>query len=185
MAILGCYPRLILTRFTLICVLFSCANVFALASLKNVHRDVANIERSGIPIVLIITSSTCHVCEQLKREIFEPMALNSDYDTRMTVRELMLDSSENIIGFDGQPVSAAQLAGRYDATLTPSVLFLGAGGREVAKRLIGISNIDYYGWYLDKSLARASKQIRDNRRTVLTLGKTAKAQHTQPQIQAN
>jgi hypothetical protein len=56
-------------------------------------------------------------------------------------------------------VSVCTFARRYGAEVTPTSLFMDGQGRELADRIVGISNIEYYGFYLDKAIASASKAM--------------------------
>ena len=52
----------------------------------------------------------------------------------------------------------AELVRAWKVTIAPTVLFLGAGGREVAERLEGGSP-DFYSGYLDQRLEQARRAI--------------------------
>jgi hypothetical protein len=44
--------------------------------------------------------------------------------------------------------------------VTPTLLFLDAGGTEVAEKMVGINNIEFYGFYLLKNLQAAHEQLK-------------------------
>jgi hypothetical protein len=61
--------------------------------------------------------------------------------------------------------SVLAFARRYGAEVMPTLLFLDGKGRELADRIVGISNIEYYGFYLDKAIASATKAMAESETT--------------------
>ena len=61
--------------------------------------------------------------------------------------------------FDGKPTTVAAQVKAWNATFTPTVLFLGSQGQELAERLVGIAVPDFYGAYLDQRLVTARKAL--------------------------
>jgi thioredoxin-related protein len=116
--------------------------------------------RTGrLPILLLISRSDCPYCELLKHEILRPMLISGDYDGRVLIRELLIDSELPVRDFDGRAVVPDALAKRYRARLTPTVLFLDDRGRELAERIIGINTVDFYGYYLDAAIDEAGAHL--------------------------
>ena len=116
--------------------------------------------RSGhMPILLLVSQEDCPYCEILKREILEPMLIIGEYDGRVLIRELFIDSELPVRDFDGQTITPDELARRYRARLTPTVLFLDDRGRELTKPMIGINTVEFYGYYLDAAIDTARKHL--------------------------
>jgi thioredoxin-related protein len=113
----------------------------------------------GVPIMLVFTREECDFCELLKSAVVQPMILSGEYEDRAIIREVMIDKGPDLVDFEGRTVSPFSVANDFDALLSPTVVFVGPGGREVGKRLIGINNVDMYLWYLDKSLAEGAQAI--------------------------
>jgi hypothetical protein len=117
--------------------------------------------RSGhMPILLVASRADCPYCELLKREILEPMLVSGEYDGRVLIRELLIDSELPVRDFDGQAIAPDALAQRYQVRLTPTVLFLDHQGRELTEPMIGISTVDFYGYYLDAAIDTARARLR-------------------------
>ena len=70
------------------------------------------------------------------------------------------DRSSNLQGFDGSMTTPADQTGAWKARFTPTVLFLGPDGKELAERLVGIAVPDFYGEYLDERLRQARARLR-------------------------
>ena len=110
----------------------------------------------GQPLVLLISLPGCVYCELVRRSYLIPLLANTG------LQAWQLDSTNRIaplMGFDGKPTTAAQQAKVWKATFTPTVLFLGSQGQELAERLVGIAVPDFYGAYLEQRLATARKAL--------------------------
>jgi hypothetical protein len=110
------------------------------------------------PLVLLISLPGCPYCELVRRNYLLPMRSEGLHAWQLDIT----DRRETIRDFSGKLTSGAELARRWKASLTPTVLFLDADGREIAARLAGVASADFYGAYLDESLAQARRALRKN-----------------------
>lgn len=117
-------------------------------------------EQKNLPILLIVSQDYCPFCERLKEEIIAPMQISGDYEDRVVIAEIFLDSSTRIANFDNRPVEPGAIAEAYQVWVTPTLLFLDHRGREIHKRMLGVNTIEMYGYYLDESLAAALHAVR-------------------------
>ncbi len=111
---------------------------------------------TGQPLVLLISLPGCVYCELVRRSYLMPLLPEHG------VQALQLDvtnKSTPLIGFDGKPTTAASQAKAWKATFTPTVLFLGSQGQELAERLVGIAVPDFFGAFLEQRLAAARKVL--------------------------
>ncbi len=106
----------------------------------------------GEPLVLLISLPGCVYCELVRRSYLLPARLN---DGLQAWQLNVTDKTTPLLGFDGQPTTAAAQANAFKASFTPTVLFLGSQGQELAERLVGIAVPDFYGAYLEQRLATA------------------------------
>ncbi len=119
---------------------------------------------AGVPIVLMVSREYCPMCARLKREVLGPMALSGEYADRAIMREIKIDPGERVRDFDGRDVAAAELAERYHAFLTPTLLFLDGRGAELAPRILGVQNTDFFGHYVDQAIGLARDRLRSGSR---------------------
>ena len=106
----------------------------------------------GQPLVLLISLPGCVYCELVRRSYLMPLL------AEIGLQVWQLDVSNRtapLIGFDGKPTTAAAQANAWKATFTPTVLFFGSQGQELAERLVGIAVPDFYGAYLEQRLVTA------------------------------
>lgn len=121
----------------------------------------ADASARKLPIVLAIVAEDCPYCVQLEREFLKPMMISGDYEgKRALVRTLHLDRYSKLEDFSGKSSFARDIADHYNVFVTPTLLFLGGDGEELAERMIGINSVDFYGAYLDAGIDRSLKQLR-------------------------
>lgn len=112
-----------------------------------------------LPIVLLVSTSDCSYCMLLKDEVLNPMMKSREYDDRALIGELMLDSGEPLRGFAGHSVRRGELASRFNAKVTPTLLFLDPDGAEIAPRMVGVNTVEMFGFYLDRAIDAARKRL--------------------------
>jgi len=116
--------------------------------------------QENLPILLIVSQHHCPFCERLKEDIIYPMQISGEYEDKVIIAEILLDSSIDILDFKGNPVKPGVIADSYEVWVTPTLLFLDHTGREVHKRMLGVNTIEMYSYYLDETLAAALKAVR-------------------------
>jgi len=118
-------------------------------------------EQRCAPVLLEFAAEYCHYCALLEREILGPTLLDQAYTARVTMRKLMIDNSRALQDFDQHTTDAARIAGRYKVHVTPTLLFVDSHGEEIAKRLVGVASLDFYGGYLDAALDQSRDRLRE------------------------
>ncbi|MGB1108856.1 MAG: thioredoxin family protein [Gammaproteobacteria bacterium] len=126
---------------------------------EDLQADAALARANGIPILLVVTQHYCGFCETLKDEVIRPMILSGDYDDRVLIRELVSDDRGGVRDFDGVKRDAGDIARRYRAWLTPTLVFLGPDGQQLQDNIRGVNTLDYYSYYVDEAIAAARKRV--------------------------
>lgn len=131
----------------------------AIPPAADLQRDATLVRRSGLPILLLVVAPGCHYCTVVEERFIKPMIRGRSYAGKVLFRRLQLDTP-TVVDFDGRRVGARALARAHGVRLTPTVLFLGPHGEELAARVVGISNEYYYGGLIDEGInaARAALQ---------------------------
>ena len=126
-------------------------------------EDLSSLGRDSsdrhIPIVLMFSSRHCEYCERLEAEFLVPMKRSGEYEDKALIRKLDLDRLTRVVDFNGEKIDAEALADRYDVDVTPTVVFLDHQGRQLAKRLIGLGNVFFYGGLLDEAIEIAHGKL--------------------------
>jgi len=108
------------------------------------------------PLVILVSLPGCPYCEVVRRNYLLPL----QRDAGLQAWQLNIsDKTTPLIGFDGKATTAAAQIAAWKAGFTPTVLFLGPQGQEIAERLVGLGSNDFYGAYLDERLATARKAL--------------------------
>lgn len=126
--------------------------------LKNLQQDM---ELAGGRFLLVLVSQPgCSYCTLVEEEILKPMQVSGNYDNQLLFRNLIIHDGQQLKDHQGKAVSANKFARRYNSPLTPTLLFLDpATGEELAEKMIGITTIDMYGYYVDKAVRQASNRL--------------------------
>jgi hypothetical protein len=85
------------------------------------------------------------------------MIRRGDLDERIELREVSLDTDFELVDFQGSTTKGLEFAQRYDAYVTPTLLFLDALGNSLTEPLVGTGNIEFYSFYLQQKIDEASR----------------------------
>ena len=124
----------------------------------DLYQDAQLAKQKAVPIVVMFSQDGCAYCGIVREQFLKPMLRSGDYDNKALIREVKIDSFEDVRNFDGKRIPSDQLSTIYRAYLTPTVVIFDSKGR-THHRLLGISNEYYYGGELDDAIDRAYSYI--------------------------
>ncbi|HYW57214.1 MAG TPA: hypothetical protein VE934_09645 [Polaromonas sp.] len=108
------------------------------------------------PLVLLISLPGCPYCELVRRNYLLPaQRTGSLHAWQLNIS----DRTTPLVGFDGKLTTAAAQVAEWKAGFTPTVLFLGAAGQDLAERLVGLASLDFYGAYFEERVATARRAL--------------------------
>ncbi len=111
--------------------------------------------RDGQPLVLMVSLPGCPWCELLRRNYLTPMRAEG-----LPAFEFMVnDRSSALRDFQGQSLSPEALARQWKVSMTPTLLFFGREGQEIAPRIEGVASADFIGAVIDERLAEARRKL--------------------------
>ena len=122
----------------------------------SLRQAALQAKAKGQPMVLLISLPGCVYCELVRRSYLMPLLPESG------LQAWQLDVNNTraaLTGFDGRPTHAAAQAKAWKATFTPTVLFLGSQGQELAERLVGIAVPEFFGAFLTERLETARQAL--------------------------
>jgi thioredoxin-related protein len=144
-------------------ILASCALAAAAAEPIALARDLAADGRaardSGRVIVVLYGTADCPYCRKVRDLFLGPMSADPAAAKQVLVREIDVESSRPIVGFDGRPTSHAALGKARRARVVPYVVFLGPRGEPLADPLVGIASADLYGGLLERRIETARAKL--------------------------
>lgn len=121
---------------------------------QSLQGELARALAARQPLVVMVSLHGCPWCKVVREHYLAPMHA----DEGLPVVQVDWGSAQATQTVDGTPITHGELARAWKIKLAPTVLFLGAGGREVAERLEGGAP-DFYSAYLDQRLAQARQAV--------------------------
>ncbi len=139
-------------------------------------KEAVNLQTLGtlsqqkqLPILLMFGAESCDYCKLLIQDVLEPMALGGIYEGNVVImRHVGIDEQALIPDWNGNLIKKSQWAYQLNADLTPTVLFVDATGKEVAPRIIGISEITLYAGLIHQRLNTAYQTMGLNKQIPAT-----------------
>ena len=124
--------------------------------LENLQSVAAQSSKSCVPMVIMVSQFSCTHCERLREKVLLPLLKSGEFNDKALFTELRIDSDELVTDLNGNTSTGMQLAKRYiKNVVTPTILIIDPSGNEVAERIVGISNIDFYSLYLEAEINAA------------------------------
>lgn len=126
-----------------------------LPAAQSLPDELAQALLRGQPLVVMVSLEGCVFCRMARQSHLAPMHREGGAIVQMDMR-----SAQAVRDFDGQMRTHDALVQRWRVAITPTLLFFGPGGREVAERMEGAYQPDFYGPYLEDRLDKARAAIR-------------------------
>jgi thioredoxin-related protein len=143
--------------------LLGCADSTASSSVQEEANFAVLAEETRqkqVVLLLEFHAESCPYCLTLEEDFLQPMLLNNGYVPKVIIRKVQIDSGDTLVNFNGNSIEASMFAKGYGVSLTPTLLFLDADGREVAERIVGLNTPSLFGAYIDMGIEKALKKIR-------------------------
>jgi thioredoxin-related protein len=113
----------------------------------------------GEPLVVMTTLKGCVFCELVRNSYLAPMLREG---LLVAAQVDVQDRQSTLQGFAGDSTTPADQARAWKARFTPTVMFFGPDGQELAERLVGIAVPDFFGEYLNARLLEARRKLKKN-----------------------
>ncbi len=127
---------------------------------EDLARDGELARQRNVPMLVMFSMDNCPYCNIVEDEFLRPMLISGDYEDKVLIRMIKVDSYDTLTDFNGESIEADDIANRYSAFLTPTVVFVDSRGNELAERLVGLTTVDFYGGDLDDRIDLALSHIR-------------------------
>jgi thioredoxin-related protein len=131
-----------------------------LTEATDLAADAAIARKQQKIILLLISQQNCPYCTLIKKEVLLPMNSSGEYDDRLIIRELFIDLGTRVRSFQGTMEQSRDFAYGYEVDLTPTLLFLGPDGEELSSRRIGVGNLEYYHYLVDRGIDEALQKLK-------------------------
>ena len=127
---------------------------------QNFKTDGEAAATAHKPILIFFNLTGCHYCRGALREVIVPMFRNAEWRAAMEFRQVTVDDGKSLIDFDGKPIENIAFARNHKGTFTPTVMLVDDKGQSLGEPIVGISNFDFYGAYVDALAKRAVDEMR-------------------------
>jgi len=121
---------------------------------RSLQDELAIALQKGQPLIVMASLAGCVFCRQARESHLSPM-----HKAGSSIVQIDLRSPQPVLNFAGQSTTHDQLARLWKISITPTLLFFGPGGKEVAERMEGAYQPDFYGPYLEDRLAKGRKLL--------------------------
>ena len=125
-----------------------------LPAAQSLRDELSQALRKKQPLLVMVSLEGCIYCKMARQSHLVPM-----HQGGAPVVQVDFRSPQAVLDFAGKSTTHDELARLWKVTVTPTLLFFGPGGREVAERMEGGYLPDFYGSYLDDRLAKARTQL--------------------------
>lgn len=131
----------------------------ALPSARFLDAELATALQSGQPLVVMVSLEGCPFCRIARQSHLAPM-----HRRGFVIVQVDMRSTQSVRDLEGRETTHDALIQRWKVSLAPTLLFLGPDGKELADRMEGAYQPDFYGPYLDERIEKARERIHLMRR---------------------
>ncbi len=151
-------------------VLWACASLAALPAVAQVSASrgaaatltaaqslpeaLAQALQNKQPLIVMVSLDGCVFCRQARQSHLSPM-----HRAGTAIVQVDMRNHQPVLDFAGQLTTHDQLTRLWKISVTPTLLFFGPGGKEVAQRMEGAYLPDFYGPYLEERMAQGRKAL--------------------------
>jgi len=129
---------------------------------RDLQRDAqAAREKNGV-ILVMFSGAFCSYCETVLNEFLIPMSGNADYQSKLVMRKVETSSVLELRDFRGRKAAHRKFAGDSGVRMVPTVMIFDSDGKLLAKPVVGLTTVDYYGHYLDQAINQGLDKVRQS-----------------------
>lgn len=133
---------------------------------QDLHKDGLLARDAKAVLLVMFSRPNCTYCRTVLNDFLVPMSGNAEYQAKVLMRKIDNSSPTRVRDFDGSLVKAGEFARRHGVTLVPTVMIFSADGTPLSKPLVGLTTVDYYGYYLDQIIDEGVARVRAAATTV-------------------
>lgn len=122
--------------------------------------DAAESNKKQIPILMFFSMEHCPFCMEVQEDYLKPMLRNSEYDSKVIIRKIRIDSTGAILDFKGNERDPGELSDDYNVSMVPTLVLLDSQGNKIVPPITGITNSHYYSAELDDAIDASTQKIR-------------------------
>ena len=121
---------------------------------QSLPDELARALKKKQALIVMVSLEGCVFCHQARQSHLSPLALSGT-----TIVQVDMRKNQPVLDFAGKLTTHDELTRRWKVSITPTLLFFGPGGKEVAERMEGAYHPDFYGPYLEDRMAQGLKAL--------------------------
>lgn len=126
----------------------------------NLVADGTEASKKRVPVLLFFSMKHCPYCREVEEDFLKPMLRNSDYDGKVVIRKIRMDSVGDMRDFKGKVRDIEEFSDDYNVSMVPTLILVDSYGNKVSPSIIGIANPHYYSSELDDAIESSTQKIR-------------------------
>lgn len=126
----------------------------------NLIADGRESNNKKIPIILFFSMKHCPYCREVEEDYLKPMLRNTEYDNKVIIRKVRIDSNGDVTDFAGKIQDVEDFSDSYNVSMVPHLLLVDSQGNQLVEPIVGIRNSHYYSAELDVSIDASTQKIR-------------------------
>ncbi len=126
---------------------------------RDLQADGALAREKRLPLLVMFGTPSCPYCKLVLNDFLLPMSRNTDYQAKVIMREVEINSGRALVDFSGKLITHKQFAKAHRIKLAPTVVMFDADGQVLGEPMVGVSTPDYYGAFLDRAIDEALESV--------------------------
>lgn len=135
------------------------AGEISLPAARDLAAEGKDAERSGLPLIVLVSLAGCPHCEVVRRSHLLPLLRDGIAGTKPVIRQVEINGRERLRDFTGRESTHAAFARAHKAKIAPVVFFFSAKGELLTEPLVGAMIPDFYGAYFDAAFSEAKSRL--------------------------
>ena len=127
---------------------------------RNLQQDAKLADKKNGVVLVMFSGEYCGYCEQVLNEFLIPMSRNPEYQNKLVMRRVDNTGFTTVKDFDGAVMDHRKFTSGQGVGMVPTVVMFDRSGKQLGKPLVGITTVDYYGYYLDQAIDAALAKVR-------------------------
>lgn len=117
-------------------------------------------KQNSIPVMMFFAAEDCGFCERLEADHLHNMANSNEYQKKIIIRKVVIDSYGDLRNFSGKVVDNSTFSDDYNIQVTPTLVLVDNKGVRVGRRIVGYNGSDFFGTEIDNVIELATQKIR-------------------------
>lgn len=126
----------------------------SLPAAQSLPDALARAIQNKQPLIVMVSLEGCVFCRQARQSHLSPM-----HKAGTVIVQVDMRSSQPVLDFAGKLITHDQLTRQWKVSITPTLLFFGPNGKEVADRMEGAYLPDFYGPYLEERMVQGRRAL--------------------------